>query len=53
MKGFGPKRLQLLEQLNIHTFADLIRFFPVEYVNDSEIVSIADAPEGKQVLIGN
>ncbi|MBR0081488.1 MAG: ATP-dependent DNA helicase RecG [Clostridia bacterium] len=51
VKGLGPKRLSLLEQMQITSFADLVQYYPSEYLNNSEIVPIADAPEGVSVTM--
>ena len=51
IKGFGPKRLALLEQLNIHSCEDLLRYYPHEYLNYSETDSLKDAGDGDVVTL--
>lgn len=51
LKGLGPKRLALLEQYNIRTSDDLIRFFPIDYADNSSTVAIAEAEPGKQAAL--
>lgn len=42
-KGVGPARAELLrKELGIHTFGDLLTFFPFRYVDRSKFVQIAD-----------
>ena len=43
LKGVGPKRAELLgKELGIHTFGDLLFYFPFRYVDRSTIHHIAD-----------
>lgn len=43
LKGVGPARAELLKkELNVHTFGDLLTFFPFRYVDRSRFVQIAD-----------
>ena len=51
LKGFGPKRLALLEQMGIDSCESLIRVFPQEYLNYDQIDSIAEAQEGDTVTL--
>ncbi len=51
IKGFGPKRLALLEQLHIHSCEDLLRYYPHEYLNYSETDSLKDAEDGDVVTL--
>ena len=51
LKGFGPKRLALLEQMGIDSCESLVRFFPQEYLNYDQIDSIAEAQEGDTVTL--
>lgn len=42
-KGVGPARAELLrKELGVHTFGDLLTFFPFRYVDRSKFVQIAD-----------
>ncbi len=51
IKGIGPKRVALLSELGIHTPEDLLRFFPREYLDYSQIVPLRDAKHGDRVSI--
>ncbi len=43
LKGVGPARADLLKkELNIHTFGELLTFFPFRYVDRSKFYQIAD-----------
>ncbi|MCX6304831.1 MAG: ATP-dependent DNA helicase RecG [Bacteroidetes bacterium] len=43
LKGVGPSRSDLLKkELNIHTFGELLTFFPFRYVDRSKFYQIAD-----------
>ncbi|MCM1178066.1 MAG: ATP-dependent DNA helicase RecG [Bacteroides sp.] len=43
LPGVGPKRAELLEkELDVRTFGDLIRIYPLRYIDRSNIVSIRD-----------
>lgn len=43
LKGVGPSRATLLnKELNIHTFGDLLTFFPFRYVDRSKFYQISD-----------
>ncbi len=42
LKGVGPQRAELFKrELNIHTFRDLLAYFPFRYVDKSHFVPIA------------
>lgn len=51
LKGFGPKRLELLHELQIYSCEDLIRFYPHEYLNYNDISLISDVEDGQSVTI--
>ena len=51
IKGFGPKRIELLKQLHIETCEDLLGYYPSEYRNDAEPCAIVDAPDGENVTL--
>ncbi len=55
LKGVGPHRGELLrKELNLHTFQDLIHFYPYRYIDRSKIDKIKDIQEGEYVqLVGN
>ncbi len=43
LKGVGPKRAELLKaELNIHTFGDLLTYYPFRYVDRSRIYKISE-----------
>jgi len=43
LKGVGPKKAKLLvEELDIHTFNDLINYFPFRYVDKSKFYKVKD-----------
>ena len=43
LKGVGPKKAKLLvDELDIHTFNDLINYFPFRYVDKSKIYKVKD-----------
>ena len=43
LQGVGPKRAELLkEELNIHTFEDLITYFPFRYVDRSRFYRVSE-----------
>lgn len=51
LKGVGEKRSAQLAKLGIFTLRDLLTFYPRHYEDWTEIVSIKDAPFGKNVCI--
>jgi len=43
LKGVGPKRAELLRmELNVHTFGDLLNYYPFRYVDRSRIYKISE-----------
>lgn len=45
LNGVGPHKLELLKkELNIHTFKDLLVYFPFRYIDRSEYHQIKDIP---------
>lgn len=43
LKGVGPKRAELLNaELNIHTFGDLLCYYPFRYVDRSRIYKVSE-----------
>ena len=45
LKGVGPQRAELLKkELRIHTFEDLLYFFPFRYIDRSRYSSVKDLP---------
>ncbi|MCS7027945.1 MAG: ATP-dependent DNA helicase RecG [Bacteroidia bacterium] len=53
LKGVGPNRAKLLKQeLNIHTYQDLIELYPRRYVDRTNNLKIKDVQEdGKTVVV--
>lgn len=46
LKGVGPKRAELLKkELQIHSFIDLLYYFPFRFVDRSVFQQVADIPE--------
>jgi len=54
LKGVGPVRAKVLaEELDLHTFSDLLYFFPIRYVDRSKIYKISElafAPAEVQIM---
>lgn len=46
LKGIGPKRIKLLERLNIFSEEDLLYHFPRKYENRSPVKSVQDLVSG-------
>ena len=46
IKGLGPKRIELLKQIHIENAEDLLRYYPREYLNYSELDRICDLADG-------
>ena len=43
LKGVGPKRAELLaKELNIHSYYDMLYYFPFRYIDKSQIHRICD-----------
>jgi ATP-dependent DNA helicase RecG len=43
LKGVGPKRADLLKaEINVHTFGDLLHYFPFRYIDKSKIHKISE-----------
>ncbi len=43
LKGVGPKRAELLKkELNVHTFRDLLYYYPFRYVDRSKYLPVAE-----------
>ncbi len=49
--GIGQVRQRALERLGLQTAEDLIRYFPRDYEDRTQLTSIAQAPEGENVCI--
>lgn len=51
VKGVGPNRVKLLNNLNIYNLQDLITYFPREYEDRSKPKKIAETENGEECLI--
>ena len=51
IKGVGPNRVKLLNNLNIYNLKDLITYYPRDYEDRNKPVKIAEAIDGEEVLI--
>lgn len=49
--GVGPARQRALARLGIHTAGDLLRHFPRDYEDRTQLTTIAQAPEGETLCI--
>ncbi|HCG76022.1 MULTISPECIES: ATP-dependent DNA helicase RecG [Staphylococcus] len=50
IKGIGPKRLTLLEELNIHTDEDLVLYLPTRY-EDNTVIDLNQAEDQSTVTV--
>ena len=51
LPGVGPHRKEILsKELNIHTFGDLLEYYPYKYVDRSRLYRIADL-QGTQPFV--
>ena len=50
VKGLGPKRLAVLNELNIHTIEDLVLYFPTRY-EDNTVVDLNQAEDESTVTV--
>lgn len=50
LKGVGPKSLQLLNELNIHTLEDLVLYLPTRY-EDESVINLNEATDGDVVTV--
>ncbi len=51
VKGVGPRRLELLHKLGIHTIGDLLYHFPRGYEDRTQIKRIGDLRLGERLLL--
>ncbi len=51
IKGVGPSRVKLLNNLGIYTLEDLITYYPREYEDRSKPKMICEAQNGEECLI--
>ena len=50
IKGLGPKRLAVLNELNIHTVEDLILYLPMRY-EDNTVIDLNQADDQSMVTV--
>ena len=50
IKGLGPKRLVVLNELNIHTVEDLILYLPMRY-EDNTVIDLNQADDQSMVTV--
>ncbi|MDQ7143036.1 ATP-dependent DNA helicase RecG [Mammaliicoccus lentus] len=50
LKGVGPKSLQLLNELNIHTLEDLVLYLPTRY-EDESVINLNEASDSDVVTV--
>lgn len=51
LKGVGPKKKTYLENMGIETVADLMEYFPVRFIDSTNLKSIKDLREGEFATI--
>ena len=51
VKGIGPKRAELLTEVNIDTVEDLLTYYPRKYLDRSNLVKINSLEKGQQVTV--
>ncbi len=51
LSGIGPKRIELLHQLHIQTPEDLLRFYPKEYLDDTQCRALASLSDGEKATV--
>ncbi|MEK7699724.1 MAG: DEAD/DEAH box helicase, partial [Planctomycetota bacterium] len=51
LKGVGPKRLEMLGRLGIHTIQDMLCYFPRDYKDLTQKQKISDAKIGADITI--
>ncbi len=51
VKGIGPKRAELLKNVNVETIEDLLTYFPRRYLDRSRITKIGRLQSGEEVTI--
>ena len=50
LKGVGPRRAKILNQNNIYTIEDIIRYYPRKYLDRTNIKKISDLIVGEQIV---
>jgi len=51
IKGIGPKRAEILVEVNIENVEDLIRYYPRKYLDRSNLVKINSLKKDQQVTV--
>src|SRR3972149_214378 len=51
LKGVGPERAKILSKLGIHTIEDLLCYFPIRYIDRSQIRRIGSVNVGEEATI--
>lgn len=51
LKGVGPKKKSYLENMGIETIADLMEYFPMRFIDSTNLKSIKDLREGEFATI--
>lgn len=51
LKGIGPKRIALFSELNVHTPEDLLRFYPREYLDYSQVSDLSSLSDGDKASV--
>ncbi len=51
LKGVGPKKKSYLENMGIETVSDLMEYFPVRFIDSTNLKSIKDLREGEFATI--
>ena len=49
LKGVGPQRANILNQNNIYTVEDIIRYYPRKYLDRTNIIPIGRVKNNSQV----
>lgn len=50
LKGISPKKIEVLQQLNIHTVEDLVLYLPTRY-EDNTVIDLNQAEDQSNVTI--
>ena len=51
LKGVGPQRAKILNQNNIYTVEDIIRYYPRKYLDRTNIKKIAELIVGEKIVV--
>ena len=50
LKGFGPKKAQLMEKLGLRRLGDMLWYYPRGYEDRRKLVNICDLKDGERAL---